>query len=124
MPEHIAAVGIGCRFPGSANSPSRLWEVLRQPPDLTSEPPATRFFHDGFFDPSASARGTSDAPSSCFLNEDIGLFDTQFFKVTPKEAKAIDPKQRLLLETVYEAMENAGMTIQKWKAPPLLSTWD
>lgn len=45
-----------------------------------------------------------------FLKEDIGLFDASFFNISPNEAKAIDPQQRLQLESAYEALEN-GMYV-------------
>jgi zearalenone synthase (highly reducing iterative type I polyketide synthase) len=47
------------------------------------------------------------------LQQDVGTFDTGFFGITPEEASAIDPQQRLMLEVAYEAFENAGMTIQQ-----------
>lgn len=45
------------------------------------------------------------------LEEDVTQFDTEFFGIKPVEAKAIDPQQRLLMETVYEGLESAGLTI-------------
>lgn len=50
-----------------------------------------------------------------FLNEDLGLFDAKFFSITPSEASAMDPMQRILLETTYRAFENAGMRIEDVK---------
>jgi acyl transferase domain-containing protein len=49
-----------------------------------------------------------------FLKEDIGLFDTSFFNISPNEAKAIDPQQRLQLESAYEALEN-GKCLTVWQ---------
>jgi emericellamide synthase (highly reducing iterative type I polyketide synthase) len=46
------------------------------------------------------------------LKQDISHFDNQFFNISPMEAKAIDPQQRLMLELAYEAFENAGMTTE------------
>jgi acyl transferase domain-containing protein len=46
-----------------------------------------------------------------FLSQDIAAFDAPFFSISPAEAKAIDPMQRMLLEVVYEAAENAGIPL-------------
>jgi acyl transferase domain-containing protein len=46
------------------------------------------------------------------MTEDIGLFDAPFFSITAAEAEAMDPQQRLVLETVFRALENAGMTME------------
>lgn len=40
--------------------------------------------------------------------EDIDRFDYEFFKISPREAELMDPNQRILLETVYHAIESAG----------------
>ena len=48
---------------------------------------------------------------SYLLDEDVTAFDTEFFGIKPIEAKAIDPQQRVLMETVYESLESAGLTI-------------
>lgn len=41
-----------------------------------------------------------------FLKQDFKVFDAPFFSITPKEAKAMDPMHRMLLETTYEGFEN------------------
>jgi acyl transferase domain-containing protein len=110
--EPIAIIGSSCRFPGNASSPSKLWELLLSPRDVSRRPPPERFNLDGFYHPDTEHHGTTNVTGSYFLEEDPRLFDATFFNITPKEAEAIDPQQRILLESVYEAMESAGCTIQ------------
>ncbi|PYI16870.1 beta-ketoacyl synthase domain-containing protein [Aspergillus violaceofuscus CBS 115571] len=110
--EPIVVIGSGCRFPGTANSPSNLWELLRQPRDLLREIPTERFNAKAFHHPDAQYHGHSNVLHSYLLEEDVRRFDAQFFNIKPVEAQAMDPQQRLLLETVYEGLEAAGLTIE------------
>ncbi|RDL31028.1 Nonribosomal peptide synthetase 14 [Venustampulla echinocandica] len=110
--EPIAIIGSGCRFPGDATSPSKLWDLLHSPRELTREVPVeTRFNAQGFYNVDGERHGASNAIKSYFIEEDPRHFDAGFFSIAPHEAESIDPQQRLLLETVYEAMENAGLTL-------------
>ncbi|MCJ1477282.1 hypothetical protein MMC13_005953 [Lambiella insularis] len=110
--EPIAIIGSGCRFPGECSTPSRLWELLREPRDLLSRIPGDRFNAEGFYHPDGQYHGNSNVRDSYFLSENHRQFDAQFFEVKPIEANATDPQQRLLLETVYECIESAGLTIE------------
>ena len=110
--EPIAIVGSACRFAGDTNSPSKLWELLKEPQDVRREIPDSRFSAQGFHHPDHSHHGRSNVTHSYLLNEDPRTFDTEFFGVNPIEARAMDPQQRLLMETVYEALESGGMTIE------------
>lgn len=109
--EPIAIIGSGCRFPGNANSPHKLWELLRDPRDLSKQVPESRFSAKGFYHSDGEHHGASNVTKAYFLEDDPRLFDSVFFNIAPREAEAIDPQQRLLLETVYEAMESAGLGI-------------
>ncbi|KAF9886948.1 hypothetical protein FE257_010689 [Aspergillus nanangensis] len=111
--EPIAIIGTGCRFPGGCDSPSKLWELLRQPRDVLKEIPDTRFSVDGFYHPDNAHHGTSNVRHSYLLDEDLGRFDAQFFGIKPIEANALDPQQRLLMETVYESLEAAGLSMNR-----------
>ncbi|KAL0941609.1 hybrid NRPS/NKS cluster containing protein [Colletotrichum truncatum] len=111
--EPIAIIGTGCRFPGDCNNPSKLWELLRHPCDLLKEIPEDRFSVDGFYHPDNSHHGTSNVRHSYFLEDDLRLFDAQFFGIKATEANSVDPQQRLLMETVYESLEAAGLSVQQ-----------
>jgi hybrid polyketide synthase/nonribosomal peptide synthetase ACE1 len=111
--EPIAIVGSACRFPGGANQPSKLWQLLEHPTDVLKEIPESRFSVDGFYHPNGLHHGTTNVRHSYFLEDDIRLFDAQFFGIKPVEANSIDPQQRLIMETVYEGLEVAGQSIRR-----------
>ena len=109
----IAIVGMSCRFPGDATTPSRLWDMLAQGKDAWSEIPPSRFNLKAFYHPDGSRNGATNVRGAHFLHEDLSLFDARFFGITPSEAAALDPQQRLLLETSYEALESGGIPMSK-----------
>ncbi|GAB1212301.1 hypothetical protein ATERTT37_001439 [Aspergillus terreus] len=110
--EPVAIIGTGCRFPGAASSPSKLWELLQQPRDLRQKIPPTRFNPEGFYHPNGSHHGTSNVLHSYLLEEDHRHFDAQFFGTKTSEASSMDPQQRHLLEVVYEGLEAAGQRLE------------
>jgi len=116
--EPIAIIGSGCRFPGGATTPSKLWDLLQNPPDLRQEIPKSRFDVDRWYHPDNSHHGTSNVRHSYVLDDSDGKsdfrhFDAAFFGVKAVEALAMDPQQRLLLETVYEGLESAGLAMEQ-----------
>ncbi|HUN35462.1 MAG TPA: type I polyketide synthase, partial [Trebonia sp.] len=101
--EKIAVVGLGCRFPGGADSPAELWRLLAEGRDaVTERPPGRR----ELFDP--DERGDAASCQGGFL-ADVTGFDAEFFGVPAREADVMDPQHRLLLEVAWEALEHAGM---------------
>lgn len=109
--EPIAIVGSGCRFAGNSDSPSKLWELLRDPRDVRKAIPDERFSVKGFYHPNGAYHGHANVQHAYLLEDDPSQFDAEFFGIKATEAKSMDPQQRLLMETVYEAIEGAGMTI-------------
>ncbi|CAG8974765.1 hypothetical protein HYALB_00000377 [Hymenoscyphus albidus] len=109
--EPIAIVGSACRFAGDTNSPSKLWELLKDPKDLRSEIPKSRFSAKGFYHKDGSHHGAANVLHSYLVDQDMRSFDAEFFSIKAAEAKAMDPQQRFLMETVYEGLEAAGMRI-------------
>lgn len=113
MSQPIAIVGTACRFPGGASSPSKLWELLSQPFDVLTDLPPERLNLSRFYHENGEHHGSTDVQGRAyFLSEDIRLFDAAFFRINPKEAEGMDPQQRILLETVYEALEAAGYPLE------------
>lgn len=106
--EPIAVVGIGCRFPGGVTGPDSYWEFLENGTDAVREVPADRWDAEAFYDADPMAPGRMPTKWGAYL-EDISGFDAEFFGITPREAAAMDPQQRVLLEVAYEALENAGL---------------
>ncbi|XP_044718107.1 polyketide synthase dehydratase domain-containing protein [Hirsutella rhossiliensis] len=116
--EPIAIIGGGCRFPGGASSPSKLWDLLRNPRDLVKRIPKDRFNVDAFYHPDASFHGRTNARYGYFLDEDPYAFDAGFFNIPPTEAETVDPQQRLLLETVYDSITAAGLKLEDLRGSP------
>ena len=106
--EPIAIVGMGCRFPGGADTPGRFYELLMQGCDAIRDVPESRWPKDSYYDPDPNATGRMYTARGGFLHGDIAAFDAAFFNISPKEAKSLDPQQRLLLEVSWQALENAG----------------
>ncbi|ELR97352.1 type I polyketide synthase [Gloeocapsa sp. PCC 73106] len=105
-PEPIAIVGIGCRFPG-ANNPQAFWQLLRQGIDAIQETPSSRWDADAYYDPDPFKPNKTNSRWGGFV-EGIETFDPQFFGMTPRETTSMDPQQRLILETSWEALEDGG----------------
>ena len=104
----IAVIGMGCRLPGGIDSPDMLWEALLRGDDLVTEIPPDRWDADEFYDPEPGVPGRTVSRWGGFL-DDVAGFDPEFFGISEREAIAIDPQHRLLLETSWEAMEQAGL---------------
>ncbi|KAA1251690.1 type I polyketide synthase [Mycobacterium simiae] len=106
--EPVAVVGIGCRFPGNATGPKSFWQLLVDGVDTISEVPPDRWDADTFYDPDPSASGRMTTKWGGFV-PDVDAFDADFFGITPREAVAMDPQHRMLLEVAWEALEHAGI---------------
>jgi acyl transferase domain-containing protein/acyl carrier protein len=110
--EPIAVVGMGCRLPAGTDSPAAFWQVLANGLDAISEVPANRWSMDALYDADVAAPGKMNTRWGAFL-EHVDQFDAAFFGISPLEATYMDPQQRLLLEVAYEALEEAGQTLEQ-----------
>ncbi|MGW1054580.1 SDR family NAD(P)-dependent oxidoreductase [Streptomyces sp. NPDC002521] len=107
--EPIAVVGIGCRFPGGISSPADLWRLLTEGGEVLSGFPQDRGWDlDALYDEDPETPGSAYVRSGGFLDT-ATEFDAEFFGISPREALGMDPQQRLVLETSWQALEDAGI---------------
>ncbi|TCO53680.1 type I polyketide synthase [Actinocrispum wychmicini] len=99
----IAIIGMSCRYPGRVASPDELWELVANGVDAISAFPTDR--------------GWDGTGQGGFLY-DAAEFDAGMFGISPDDAMTMDPQQRILLETAWEAMESACIDPTALKGSP------
>ncbi|KAI0138627.1 putative polyketide synthase [Hypoxylon sp. NC0597] len=113
----IAIIGFSLLFP-KADSTESFWDILVSGKCVASEFPPDRLRNARHYENGNSRVGpvitlVQVRPNKAsFLERDISAFDTRFFSMTSEEAAATDPQQRILLETTYHALENAGIPME------------
>jgi len=112
--EPIAIIGIGCRFADAAD-PESFFELLMNGIDATREVPENRWSLRSFYSADRRIPGKLSTARGGFLPQ-IDGFDAQFFGISPREAAYMDPQQRLMLEVSWEAMEDADLCRNNWRA--------
>ncbi|MGW2369476.1 SDR family NAD(P)-dependent oxidoreductase [Streptomyces sp. NPDC001667] len=108
----IAIVGAGCRFPGGVESAAGLWQLAAQGRSTVGPVPARRWDAArlaALHDPDIAAR----AGHGCFLQGDVWAWEPEAFSVAPAEQEWVDPQFRILLEVAWEAVEHAGVPLDR-----------
>ncbi|HEU4454564.1 MAG TPA: polyketide synthase, partial [Longimicrobium sp.] len=103
----LAVVGMACRFPGAPDL-AAYWRLLGSGADALRAVPPERWDIGAFYDPDPAAPGKMNCRTGGFV-DGIDLFDADFFAISPREAAQLDPRQRMVLETGWEALEDAGI---------------
>ncbi|WP_436716038.1 type I polyketide synthase [Roseiconus lacunae] len=106
----IAIIGLGCRFPGGCDSPDAYWDLLQSGRDAIRMTPADRWSLEKFYCGGRARPGKTQSQWGGYVR-DIDRFDPDLFRISPREASAMDPQQRMLLETAYRASEDAGISL-------------
>jgi acyl transferase domain-containing protein/acyl carrier protein len=94
----IAIIGAGCRLPGKIQNLADFWRLLDEGGDAVATVPLSRWGEEAY--------GSGEWHAG--LIEGLDQFEPQFFNMSAREARTMDPQQRLVLEVAWEAIENAG----------------
>ncbi|MEL7223551.1 MAG: beta-ketoacyl synthase N-terminal-like domain-containing protein [Cyanobacteria bacterium J06576_12] len=105
--EPVAIIGMSCRFPG-ANDLNAYWQLLKQGKTAISDIPDNRWDIERYYDEVPMLPGKMYARKGGFLRH-IDQFDAGFFGISAKEAQCMDPQQRILLESAWNALEDAAI---------------
>ena len=108
-PAAVAVIGMAGRFPKAGNLRA-FWENLVRGEDCISEFPAEQWRGEESWSGPDGAAHRAQCKWGGFLN-DVDQFDPSFFRISPKEAALMDPQQRLVLETSWHALEDAGLKV-------------
>lgn len=108
----IAIVGMAFRLPGDISTITQLWDALKEGKDLISSIDDHRWPIKNYLHPRKTELGKSYTFSAGVLSK-IDEFDACFFNITPREARQMDPQQRILLETTWEALENGCQNVEQ-----------
>ncbi|NGM82922.1 SDR family NAD(P)-dependent oxidoreductase [Paenibacillus sp. 7124] len=102
----IAIIGIGLRIPGASN-PEEYWELLHNGRSAIRPVDPGRWSNDEHVNTDATALHTTYISRGGFIDAPYD-FDPLFFGMSPKEAEATDPQQRIFLQIAWEALQQAG----------------
>ncbi|MFC8246914.1 SDR family NAD(P)-dependent oxidoreductase [Streptomyces chartreusis] len=102
----VAIVGMAVRMPG-ARTTEELWRNLLAGTDHVTEIPAGRWDWRPLFGDPHRETGKTNSRWGAFV-DGVTEFDAEFFGISGREAEVMDPQQRLMLQTAWHAVEDAG----------------
>jgi acyl transferase domain-containing protein/NADPH:quinone reductase-like Zn-dependent oxidoreductase len=124
----IVIVGLSFRLPTDVSTDEDFWQMLQEGRSASGPVPNQRFSLERYWHPNADRHGSVrqmclsggskltwtqvSTKNAYFLDRDMAHFDAPFFSMTSTEAAATDPQHRMLLESSYEAFENAGISMK------------
>ena len=106
----IAIIGLSCRFPGESDSYKNYWKMMVDGVNAIIDVPKERWNTADYYDPTSTKSDKMYIKRAGMMNS-IDMFDPSFFGISAREAITMDPQQRILLETVWEAYEVACIPI-------------
>lgn len=107
----LAVVGLGMRYPGDVTDSEGFWKMMMERKCASSQIPSDRLNVKAHYHPDSSRHDGLSVDGGHFISGDLGAFDASFFSLPSAEAEGMDPQQRMILETSYHALENAGITL-------------
>ncbi|KAL4788819.1 hypothetical protein BDV19DRAFT_395631 [Aspergillus venezuelensis] len=110
-PPPLAIIGFAAKYAQEADTAENFWNFLLQARESMTSFPKDRLNLDGYYHPDPEHAGSIHAKGAHFLAETPNAFDAAFFSVNKTEVLSLDPQQRLVMENVYHALENAGIPL-------------
>ncbi|PTB35859.1 hypothetical protein M441DRAFT_178876 [Trichoderma asperellum CBS 433.97] len=111
--EPLAIIGMASRFPQEGDNNENFWKMLMTGRSAMTPFPKNRFDMDGHYHPDVEHGGTFHVKGGHFMKGNPSDFDNQFFSIPKGEVMSLDPQQRLIMENVYQALENAGIPMDR-----------
>jgi polyketide synthase PksN len=109
--DDIAIVGLSGKYPMAENL-DIFWENLKLGKDCITEIPSDRWDYSLYYDPDKNKKGKTYSKWGGFI-EGADKFDPLFFNISPREARYVDPQERIFLQTAWHTLEDAGYTREK-----------